>query len=91
MRQAKRHRLYDIDPRLRPWGDQGELVASTNNLSLYWAATRDLWERLAMTRLYPVCGSRDLGRQAAAEFAAGYSQANYPNKPRMTSAPCVAD
>lgn len=80
MRVAKAHRLYEIDPRLRPWGDQGELVASTNNLALYWGAPRDLWERLAMTRLYPVCGSRDLGREAAAVICRGVFTDHLPDQ-----------
>lgn len=55
-RAAQESRLLDLDPRLRPWGDQGELVVNTTAFAGYWAENRDLWERLAMVRARPVAG-----------------------------------
>lgn len=59
-------RLYDIDARLRPWGDQGQLVVSTRTLAGYWAEPRDLWERMAMLRVGLLAGDARLGAEALA-------------------------
>ena len=29
--------IYEVDPRLRPWGDQGQLVVTLNTLEKYWS------------------------------------------------------
>jgi glutamate-ammonia-ligase adenylyltransferase len=57
--------LYEVDPRLRPWGEQGQLVVNTRTLEQYWSQPRDLWERLAMTRVGMLAGDLRLGTQAA--------------------------
>jgi len=59
-------KIYEIDPRLRPWGDQGPLVVSLPMLEKYWSADRDLWERMANTRVSVLAGDVDLGREAVA-------------------------
>ncbi len=56
-------KLYEIDPRLRPWGDQGSLVTSVDTLRQYWQEPRDLWERLAMVRMAPIAGDADFGAE----------------------------
>lgn len=56
-------KLYEIDPRLRPWGDQGSLVTSVDTLRQYWSEPRDLWERLAMVRMAPVAGDAAFGAE----------------------------
>ncbi len=66
MRVLKEGRLYEIDPRLRPWGDQGELVANLPALSAYWAQPRDLWERMAMLRMASIAGDPELARSCVA-------------------------
>jgi len=58
--------LYDVDPRLRPWGEQGPLVATPAALANYWGQPREIWERMAMTRARPVAGDWGLGREASA-------------------------
>lgn len=58
--------LYPIDARLRPWGEKGPLVTSLATLREYWSGGRDLWERLAMTRVAPLAGDAELGLEAAA-------------------------
>nr|MBA3686206.1 hypothetical protein [Planctomycetota bacterium] len=58
-------RLYDIDPRLRPWGDQGELVSTMPSLVTYWQTPKDLWERMAMLRVAPVAGEATIGAESA--------------------------
>jgi glutamate-ammonia-ligase adenylyltransferase len=58
--------LYEIDPRLRPWGDQGPLVVSTRMLADYWGEPRDAWERMAMLRARHLAGDPGLGDEALA-------------------------
>jgi len=56
MRTLGEGRIYEIDPRLRPWGDGSELVPDLEALRRYWSQPRDLWERMAMQRLAHVAG-----------------------------------
>jgi glutamate-ammonia-ligase adenylyltransferase len=56
--------FYELDARLRPWGIQGQLVVTTGTLERYWGETRDVWERLAMTRIAPIAGDVELGLSA---------------------------
>ena len=55
-------RCYDVDPRLRPSGSQGSLVASLRSFERYHARDAQLWERQALLRARPVAGDRELGR-----------------------------
>ena len=64
MRVMREGRLYEIDPRLRPWGDGGPLVANTEALKFYWRDRRDLWERMAMLRIAHLAGEPQLGAEA---------------------------
>ena len=64
MRIMHEGRLYEIDPRLRPWGDSGPLVANTEELTVYWGARRELWERMAMLRIAHLAGDPQLGGEA---------------------------
>ena len=57
-------RLYELDPRLRPYGEQSELVANTLALGIYWGQPRDLWERMAMLRVAHLAGDPRLGEEA---------------------------
>jgi glutamate-ammonia-ligase adenylyltransferase len=66
MRTMQEGRLYEIDPRLRPWGDQGPLVANTEALAGYWQQPRELWERMAMLRISLLAGDPRLGAEALA-------------------------
>ena len=40
---CKEHQLYEVDPRLRPWGDQGSLVITLTTLEKYWSDHNELW------------------------------------------------
>ncbi|HEX3133220.1 MAG TPA: hypothetical protein VHX44_06505 [Planctomycetota bacterium] len=64
MRIMHEGRLYEIDPRLRPWGDGGPMVANTEALGVYWRARRELWERMAMVRIAHLAGDPQLGGEA---------------------------
>jgi [glutamine synthetase] adenylyltransferase / [glutamine synthetase]-adenylyl-L-tyrosine phosphorylase len=63
MRVLGEGRLYSIDPRLRPWGDQSELVANTAAIRNYWNDPRDLWERMAMLRIARIAGDPSLASE----------------------------
>ncbi|TVR42846.1 MAG: hypothetical protein EA402_10880 [Planctomycetota bacterium] len=56
IRDCHEARLYEIDARLRPWGEQGALVVSQATLESYWSKDKELWERLANTRLGHLAG-----------------------------------
>ncbi len=71
-------KLADIDPRLRPWGEQGQLVVTLTTLERYWGDARPLWERMAMTRVAPIAGDPDLGQRAADLIRAAALQAPVP-------------
>ena len=66
MRTTSEGRLYEIDPRLRPWGEQGQLVVNTRALADYWAEPRELWERMAMLRVGILAGDARLGEEVLA-------------------------
>lgn len=56
-------RICELDARLRPWGDSGELVCTTVALERYWADPKELWERLAMVRAAHLAGDPRLGAE----------------------------
>ncbi len=56
--------VFAVDPRLRPRGAEGELVATPSSLAAYFAAEAHPWEALTYTKLRPVAGSPDLGQRA---------------------------
>lgn len=59
-------RICELDARLRPWGDSGELVSTTTALERYWQDPKDLWERMAMVRAAHVAGDPRLGAETVA-------------------------
>lgn len=59
-------RICELDARLRPWGDSGELVSTTTALERYWQDPKDLWERMAMVRAAHFVGDPRLGAEAVA-------------------------
>lgn len=80
MRVMQEGRLFELDARLRPWGEQGELVVSTATLAGYWSQPRDLWERLAMVRARPLAGDLRLAQEVVEALRA-----------RAVGAPAPAD
>jgi glutamate-ammonia-ligase adenylyltransferase len=76
MRVLGEGQVYEIDPRLRPWGTEGPLVANLQALEGYWRQPRDLWERMAMSRISLLAGDPRLGEQALELIrGAAFSQA----------------
>jgi glutamate-ammonia-ligase adenylyltransferase len=58
-------RLYEIDMRLRPSGNQGPVATSLNSFDHYQRNEAWVWEHLALTRASVVAGPADLGREVA--------------------------
>lgn len=52
-------RLYEVDVRLRPQGNQGPLVAAIDAFERYQREDAWTWEHMALTRARPVYGSPD--------------------------------
>ncbi|HSB76417.1 MAG TPA: hypothetical protein VLC12_12255, partial [Terriglobales bacterium] len=61
--------VFPVDARLRPRGDEGELVVTAAELHSYCRQEAQAWEALTFTKLRPVAGSRAARSQA--EEAAG--------------------
>jgi [glutamine synthetase] adenylyltransferase / [glutamine synthetase]-adenylyl-L-tyrosine phosphorylase len=60
------HRIFPIDPDLRPEGRQGPLARSLAGYAAYFARWAQTWERQAMARARPVAGDGELGERFAA-------------------------
>jgi glutamate-ammonia-ligase adenylyltransferase len=54
--QTREGRMYSIDTRLRPSGNQGPLVSSLESFARYHAESAQLWERQAMIKARGVAG-----------------------------------
>jgi glutamate-ammonia-ligase adenylyltransferase len=52
---------YRVDLRLRPFGQEGELVSSFSSLANYYREKASLWEIQAALKMRPVAGNERLG------------------------------
>ncbi|MBC7131820.1 MAG: bifunctional [glutamine synthetase] adenylyltransferase/[glutamine synthetase]-adenylyl-L-tyrosine phosphorylase [Roseovarius sp.] len=59
-------RLYEVDMRLRPSGNQGPVATSWPAFQSYQQEEAWLWEHLALTRARVICGEAGLGRDVEA-------------------------
>ncbi len=55
--------LYRVDLKLRPWGIDGPLAMSIDDMERYYEESADHWERIAWIRGKPVAGDLALGEQ----------------------------
>jgi len=55
-------RLYELDMRLRPSGNQGPVATSWPAFKAYQEGEAWLWEHLALVRARPICGLESLGQ-----------------------------
>jgi [glutamine synthetase] adenylyltransferase / [glutamine synthetase]-adenylyl-L-tyrosine phosphorylase len=62
-------KLYDVDTRLRPSGDQGPLVVSVDSFERYQREDAWAWEHMALLRARPVYGSAAARSDLAALLA----------------------
>jgi glutamate-ammonia-ligase adenylyltransferase len=58
--------LFDVDMRLRPFGEHGPLASSLESLAGYISDNAWTWEKMALTRAHYVAGPPDLGRDIQA-------------------------
>ncbi|TYO99085.1 glutamate-ammonia-ligase adenylyltransferase [Geothermobacter ehrlichii] len=56
-------KVYEIDTRLRPSGNQGPLVTSLEAFERYHQESAQLWERQALTKARPMAGPPELLRR----------------------------
>ncbi len=63
--QSKREGIFEIDLRLRPYGQSGSRVVSLDSFRHYFGPGGDAWpyERQALVKLRPVAGDPELGRE----------------------------
>jgi len=55
--------LYRVDIRLRPWGNDGPLVATVDGYMRYIEKNARLWEKQALLKMRPIAGDLSLGEQ----------------------------
>jgi glutamate-ammonia-ligase adenylyltransferase len=63
--RAKREGVFEIDLRLRPWGEAGSMAVSLDTFRRYFARSGPAWpyERQALIRLRPVAGDAGHSRE----------------------------
>jgi glutamate-ammonia-ligase adenylyltransferase len=63
--RAKKEGVFEIDLRLRPWGNAGSMAVSLEGFRRYFARSGPAWayERQALIRLRPVAGDAALDRE----------------------------
>jgi len=63
--------LFAVDTRLRPRGQEGELVVTVDALCAYIAESAPVWELLTYLKGYPLAGNARLGQEIASRVYAG--------------------
>lgn len=63
--QARRKGIFEIDLRLRPYGNAGPLAVSLDAFQNYFAPTGPAWpyERQSLVRMRPIAGDAELGER----------------------------
>ena len=61
--------VFPVDPRLRPHGAEGELVATPTALAAYFATEAQAWEAITYTKLRFVAGDPELADRAMRSVA----------------------
>ena len=67
-------RLYDVDMRLRPSGNQGPVAVRLDSFAEYHCTGSWTWERMALTRARAVSGPVTLRREVEAVIHAGLTR-----------------
>ncbi len=64
--RARREGIFEVDLRLRPYGEAGSLAVSLESFRRYFGPGGAAWpyERQALVRLRPIAGDEELARQA---------------------------
>lgn len=53
--------VFAIDTRLRPMGQEGELVVSEEALARYASSQAQVWEAMAYLKIFPLAGNLEMG------------------------------
>ena len=61
--------IYQVDLRLRPFGDSGALTSSHNSMITYYSSHGREWERYALIKARPLAGDLNLGYQLLADLS----------------------
>ncbi|HAC35025.1 MAG TPA: bifunctional [glutamate--ammonia ligase]-adenylyl-L-tyrosine phosphorylase/[glutamate--ammonia-ligase] adenylyltransferase [Gammaproteobacteria bacterium] len=61
--------LYNVDLRLRPFGDSGPLVVTADAFVNYYSTHGREWERYALVKARPIAGSIESGRRLLKELS----------------------
>jgi glutamate-ammonia-ligase adenylyltransferase len=62
--------LFSVDTRLRPRGQEGELVTTQDGLLNYLGEAAHVWEALTYLKAFPVAGNIELAGQVASQVVA---------------------
>ena len=62
--------VFAVDTRLRPRGQEGELVVTEEELLSYFAESAHVWEALTYLKAFPVGGSIEQARELVARLSA---------------------
>ena len=73
-------RLYEVDMRLRPSGNQGPVAAGWDSFRAYQRSQAWIWEHLALTRARVIAGPDDLAQDVEAFRAELLAEAGEPAK-----------
>jgi [glutamine synthetase] adenylyltransferase / [glutamine synthetase]-adenylyl-L-tyrosine phosphorylase len=71
-------RLYEVDMRLRPSGNQGPVAVRFDRFETYHRSEAWTWERMALTRARVLCGPRDLRERIEGVIAGALTKAADP-------------
>jgi glutamate-ammonia-ligase adenylyltransferase len=73
--------LFAVDTRLRPRGQEGELVVTQDALLSYVAESAQVWEALTYLKACPIAGDFQLGRRIVARLVGAVFErfSRYPN------------
>jgi len=63
---TRRGKLFSVDMRLRPSGNQGPVAARFSTFRAYQAEQAEIWEHMALSRARPVAGDASLRADAEA-------------------------
>ncbi len=79
--RTRREGIFELDLRLRPYGEAGSLAVSQEAFQRYFGPGGVAWpyERQALVRLRPIAGDPDLGQQALALRDAYVYRGDPPN------------
>lgn len=75
-------RLFDVDMRLRPSGNQGPVAVSLDRFIAYHRENAWTWEKMALTRARVVAGTESFGARAGEAIASLLSSPADPSRVR---------